>query len=113
LHILSLILGVPALPLETLDLRCTGRPGAVSSMQLTDHPGVYVWVYEIMRGVVGLWHNLAVKCDIKRLLGNFLNAVNKGVHVIAILLLFASPPKFLTRDSSLFFSMGNDRIKNI
>jgi hypothetical protein len=28
-----------------------------------------------------------------------------GVHIIAILLLFASPPKFLTRDSSLFFSM--------
>jgi hypothetical protein len=34
------------------------------------------------------------------------NEFSPDVHIIAILLLFASPPKFLTRGSSLFFSMG-------
>jgi hypothetical protein len=35
-----------------------------------------------------------------------MNFENTGVHIIAILLLFASPPRFLTSDSYLFFSMG-------
>jgi hypothetical protein len=38
--------------------------------------------------------------------GSSENGITIGVHIIAILLLSASPPKFLTRESSLFFSMG-------
>jgi hypothetical protein len=39
--------------------------------------------------------------------GFLANAIVKytDVHIIALLLLFAPPPKFLTRDRFLFFSM--------